>query len=72
VAIAYLLKGKNTMRDSPPDHPEDDERDLGGPGWEREHAIDYSDYLDALLDPDDPLHAVAVEANEKSKEVDEE
>jgi hypothetical protein len=30
------------------------------PGWRREHTVDHADYLDALLDPDDPLHAVAV------------
>ena len=32
------------------------------PDWRREHAVDHADYLDALLDPDDPLHAVAVKA----------
>lgn len=32
------------------------------PGWEREHGVDYGDYLDALNDPDDPLHEVAVGA----------
>jgi hypothetical protein len=46
------------MRDQPPD-PEDNDRDLGGPGWEREHGADYADYLDAVNDPDDPLHGAA-------------
>jgi hypothetical protein len=32
------------------------------PGWKKEHGIDHADYLDALLDPDDPLHDVAREA----------
>ena len=33
------------------------------PGWEKEHGVDYSDYLDSLVDPDDPLHEVAVAAD---------
>lgn len=40
--------------------PQPDERDLGGPGWEREHATDYGEYLDALADPDDPMHEAAM------------
>jgi hypothetical protein len=46
------------MRDQPPDSAGDD-RELGGPGWEREHGADHADYLDALHDPDDPLHQAA-------------
>lgn len=29
-------------------------------GWEKEHGTDYGDFLDSLLDPDDPLHGIAV------------
>ena len=41
------------------------------PGWEREHAGDYGEYLDSLHDPDDPMHDVAVagEKEERAKRV---
>ena len=32
------------------------------PGWEKEHGVDHADFLDALLDDDDPLHEVASRA----------
>ena len=45
-----------------PDDPDRDARKSDAPGWEHEHAVDYADFLDALLDPDDPLHEVAKRA----------
>jgi hypothetical protein len=51
-----------------PEGPDRDARKAEDSGWEREHAVDYADFLDALLDQDDPLHAVATRAVETADE----
>ncbi len=43
--------------------PEDMAAMAFAPGWEKEHAVDYSGYLDALLDEEHPLHEVAVKSS---------
>ena len=42
-----------------PDGPDGDIPKPDAVGWEREHAVDHADFLDALLDPDDPLQPTA-------------
>ncbi|MCP4968092.1 MAG: hypothetical protein GY926_23010 [bacterium] len=41
---------------------EHDERDFGGPGWEKEHSVDHADYLDSIFDEDDPFHEEALKS----------
>ena len=51
------------MTGSPgPREPQHDASRADDREWKREHAVDYADFLDALLDPDDPLHEVAKRA----------
>ena len=38
------------------------------PGWEKEHGIDHADFLDALHNPDDPLHEVALRSSRPGSE----
>ncbi len=47
-----------------PDDPNRDRPKRDVAEGEREHAVDYADFLDALLDPDDPLHEAAKRAIE--------
>ena len=51
--------------------PAEVEKHAFAPGWEREHGGDYGEYLDSLLDPDDPMHDVAVagEKEERAKRI---
>ena len=42
--------------------PEEEKDRDDFPGWKQEHSVDYGDYLDAVMDPDDPLHEVARKA----------
>lgn len=43
--------------------PDEIEAIAFAPGWEKEHGVDYSSYLDALLDKDHPLHETTVKSS---------
>jgi hypothetical protein len=44
--------------------PREVERHAFGPGWEKEEAVDYADYLDALLDSEDPPHEIELDEDD--------
>ncbi len=47
--------------------PAEVEKQAFAPGWEKEHAVDHADYLDSLMDPEDPFHEKAVEAAQQDR-----